>query len=54
MNYKNGYYKLFNEITDLIEQLKKVQQEAEQVVVKNDVVKKIEIFSLYYFLLRIL
>lgn len=42
MNYKNGYYKLFNEITDLIEQLKKIQQEAEQVVVKNDVVKKIE------------
>lgn len=33
MNYKKGYYKLFNEITDLIEQLKKVQQETERIVV---------------------
>ena len=32
MNYKKAYYKLFNEITDLIESLKELQIEVEEIV----------------------
>ena len=30
-DYKKMYYELFNKITDVIENLKKIQQEAEEV-----------------------
>lgn len=36
MDYKDAYLKLFNEITDLIEQLKKIQQEAEDIVIEDE------------------
>lgn len=34
MNYKIAYYRLFNEITDLIEILKKLQIEVEDIVTR--------------------
>ncbi len=32
-NYKKLYHKLFNDITDIIEDLKKTQQEAEEMYI---------------------
>lgn len=34
-DYKELYFKLFNEITDIIEKLKKIQQEAEEECIKE-------------------
>lgn len=36
MNYKDAYLKLFNAITDLIEALKQIQQEAEEIVISKE------------------
>ena len=40
VDYKKGYYKLFNEITDLTERLKQIQKEAEKIVVDCEDNKK--------------
>ena len=49
-DYKEMYYKLFNRITDIIDELKEIQNEAEEIfirdselrilVIKNDDIKK--------------
>ena len=33
--YKDLYYKLFNRITDIIEELKELQQEAEEIYINS-------------------
>ncbi len=35
-DYKKMYYELFNKITDVIENLKKIQQEAEEIYLSAD------------------
>ncbi len=35
-DYKKMYYELFNKITDAIENLKKIQQEAEEIYLSAD------------------
>ena len=37
MNYKDMYYKLFNALTDEIENLKRIQCEAEQMYIENEI-----------------
>jgi len=34
-NYKNIYYKMFNKVTDIIEELKKIQQEMEEKYIES-------------------
>ena len=34
--YKKAYLHLFNEITDTIERLKEMQQEAEEIIIETD------------------
>ena len=36
-DYKKMYYELFNKITDTIESLKKIQQEAEEIFISSNV-----------------
>lgn len=36
-NYSKMYYYLFNRITDLIEQMKVIQQEAEEMYLSRDI-----------------
>jgi len=33
MNYKDAYYHLFNEVSDLIERLKQIQAESEELCI---------------------
>lgn len=35
MNYEKAYYRLFNEITDIIEYLKELQVEVENIIIKS-------------------
>ena len=35
-DYKKMYYELFNKITDAIENLKKIQQEAEEIFITSN------------------
>ena len=35
-NYKDMYFKLFNKITDIIEELKEVQKQAEDAYINSD------------------
>ena len=35
--YKKLYYELFNDITDLIEGLKEIQQEAEEIFISSNI-----------------
>lgn len=35
MNYEKAYYRLFNEITDIIEYLKKLQTDVESIIVES-------------------
>lgn len=42
-DYKKMYYMLFNEITEIIERLKYIQQKAEEVFIEDDVY--IELFK---------
>ena len=35
-DYKKMYYELFNKITDTIETLKKIQQEAEEIYISSN------------------
>ena len=35
-DYKELYLKLFNEITDVIEKLKEIQKEAEEIYIKGE------------------
>ena len=35
-DYKSMYYKLFNEVTDTIERLQKIQQECEELFIKSE------------------
>ncbi len=35
-DYKKMYYELFNKITDVIENLKRIQQEAEEIYLSAD------------------
>ena len=37
--YKKLYYELFNDITDLIEGLKEIQQEAEEIFISSNILK---------------
>lgn len=39
-NYKDMYYSLFNELTDVIEKLKKIQLQAEEMYVNSNVDNK--------------
>lgn len=34
-DYKQMYYKLFNRITEIIEELKEIQQQAEEMYISN-------------------
>ncbi len=36
MNYKDGYYYLFNKITELSEHLKDIQIQAEEICISDD------------------
>lgn len=36
MNYKKAYFKLFNELTTIIERLKEIQCEAEEIVISEN------------------
>lgn len=36
MDYKSAYLKLFNSVTDLIEALKQIQQEAEEIAISTE------------------
>ena len=46
-DYKSMYYKLFNEVTDTIERLQKIQQECEELFIKSeeDNLKNFEIYK---------
>jgi len=46
-DYKSMYYKLFNEVTDTIERLQKIQQECEELYIKSeeDNLKNFEIYK---------
>ena len=35
-DYKNMYFQLFNKITDIIEQLKEVQKQAEEMYINDE------------------
>lgn len=36
MDYKNAYYFLFNQVTDLIQSLKAIQLQAEEICISDD------------------
>ena len=36
VDYKSMYLKLFNEVTDTIERLQKIQQECEEIYIKSE------------------
>lgn len=46
-DYKSMYYKLFNEVTDTIERLQKIQQECEQIFIDSEEenLKKLELYK---------
>ena len=37
MNYKKAYLHLFNEVTDLIEQLKQIQIDCEEICISEEI-----------------
>ena len=37
MDYKTLYYELFNKITDVIEELKQIQSQMEDMYISNDI-----------------
>ena len=36
-DYKDMYYRLFNELTDVIEKLKEIQSQAEEMYISSDI-----------------
>ena len=46
-DYKSMYYKLFNEVTDTIERLQKIQQECEQIFIdsEEETLKNFELYK---------
>lgn len=35
-NYKKAYFELFNQLTDVIEELKELQRRAEEMIISDD------------------
>lgn len=36
IDYEKAYFKLFNKITDIIEELKKLQADAEEIIISSE------------------
>lgn len=36
MNYKKAYFQLFNDMTDILEKIKKSQQKAEEILISDE------------------